>query len=183
MLLSSVWSVYISLYDLCINIMCNIMHHFLVSRRHYYLTALSNCTRWWITMCTPIGSFCMAAQLHKVEFNGKILAQHQWSLPLKHCITENRCQCEHTRRRCCLNTELNATFNVYPCFLSHLLQVIYTSFGGTSKGLHFNYLIVGLVLLTRGRDEEKAKCRCIEGHMLFCIAIKSLCLIISVHYA
>uniref|UniRef100_A0A8C4EHQ8 Ubiquitin carboxyl-terminal hydrolase 32 n=1 Tax=Dicentrarchus labrax TaxID=13489 RepID=A0A8C4EHQ8_DICLA len=36
-------------------------------------------------------------------------------------------------------------------------EVIYTSFGGTSKGLHFNNLIVGLVLLTRGRDEEKAK--------------------------
>uniref|UniRef100_A0A3B4BB10 Ubiquitin carboxyl-terminal hydrolase 32 n=1 Tax=Periophthalmus magnuspinnatus TaxID=409849 RepID=A0A3B4BB10_9GOBI len=37
------------------------------------------------------------------------------------------------------------------------LRVIYTSFGGTSKGLHFNNLIIGLVLLTRGRDEEKAK--------------------------
>ncbi|XP_075993223.1 ubiquitin carboxyl-terminal hydrolase 32 isoform X3 [Genypterus blacodes] len=36
-------------------------------------------------------------------------------------------------------------------------EVIYTSFGGTSKGLHFNNVIVGLVLLTRGRDEEKAK--------------------------
>lgn len=36
-------------------------------------------------------------------------------------------------------------------------EVIYTSFGGTSKGLHFNNLIVGLVLLTRGRDEEKTK--------------------------
>ncbi|XP_015223155.2 ubiquitin carboxyl-terminal hydrolase 32 isoform X2 [Lepisosteus oculatus] len=36
-------------------------------------------------------------------------------------------------------------------------EVIYNSFGGTSKGLHFNNLIVGLVLLTRGRDEEKAK--------------------------
>ncbi|XP_067864309.1 ubiquitin carboxyl-terminal hydrolase 32 isoform X2 [Heptranchias perlo] len=36
-------------------------------------------------------------------------------------------------------------------------EVIYHSFGGTSKGLHFNNLIVGLVLLTRGRDEEKAK--------------------------
>ncbi|XP_030008194.1 ubiquitin carboxyl-terminal hydrolase 32-like [Sphaeramia orbicularis] len=36
-------------------------------------------------------------------------------------------------------------------------EVIYTSFGGSSKGLHFNNLIVGLVLLTRGRDEEKAK--------------------------
>ncbi|KAK7882227.1 hypothetical protein WMY93_028401 [Mugilogobius chulae] len=36
-------------------------------------------------------------------------------------------------------------------------EVIYTSFGGTSKGLHFNNLIVGLVLLTRGKDEEKAK--------------------------
>lgn len=38
-------------------------------------------------------------------------------------------------------------------------QVIYTSFGGSSKGLHFNNLTVGLVLLTRGRDEEKAKCK------------------------
>ncbi|XP_017277518.1 ubiquitin carboxyl-terminal hydrolase 32 isoform X3 [Kryptolebias marmoratus] len=36
-------------------------------------------------------------------------------------------------------------------------EVIYTSFGGSSKGLHFNNLIVGLVLLTRGREEEKAK--------------------------
>nr|XP_060622795.1 ubiquitin carboxyl-terminal hydrolase 32-like [Anolis sagrei ordinatus] len=36
-------------------------------------------------------------------------------------------------------------------------EVIYCSFGGMSKGLHFNNLIVGLVLLTRGRDEEKAK--------------------------
>ncbi|KAJ8280946.1 hypothetical protein GJAV_G00061360 [Gymnothorax javanicus] len=36
-------------------------------------------------------------------------------------------------------------------------EVIYNSFGGTAKGLHFNNLIVGLVLLTRGRDEEKAK--------------------------
>ncbi|XP_029026733.1 ubiquitin carboxyl-terminal hydrolase 32 isoform X5 [Betta splendens] len=36
-------------------------------------------------------------------------------------------------------------------------EVIYTSFGGSSKGLHFNNLIVGLVLLTRGRNEEKAK--------------------------
>ncbi|XP_023008154.1 ubiquitin carboxyl-terminal hydrolase 32 isoform X1 [Maylandia zebra] len=36
-------------------------------------------------------------------------------------------------------------------------EVIYTSFGGSAKGLHFNNLIVGLVLLTRGRDEEKAK--------------------------
>ncbi|XP_043115046.1 ubiquitin carboxyl-terminal hydrolase 32 isoform X1 [Puntigrus tetrazona] len=40
---------------------------------------------------------------------------------------------------------------------SKVAEVIYNSFGGTSKGLHFNYLIVGLVLLTRGRDEEKAK--------------------------
>uniref|UniRef100_A0AAV2J1G7 Ubiquitin carboxyl-terminal hydrolase 32 n=1 Tax=Knipowitschia caucasica TaxID=637954 RepID=A0AAV2J1G7_KNICA len=36
-------------------------------------------------------------------------------------------------------------------------EVIYSSFGGTSKGLHFNNLIVGLVLLTRGKDEEKQK--------------------------
>uniref|UniRef100_A0A4W3JWA4 Ubiquitin carboxyl-terminal hydrolase 32 n=1 Tax=Callorhinchus milii TaxID=7868 RepID=A0A4W3JWA4_CALMI len=52
------------------------------------------------------------------------------------------------------------------CFVKEVLgdgvplkvaEVIYQSFGGTSKGLHFNNLIVGLVLLTRGRDEEKAK--------------------------
>ncbi|XP_062341331.1 ubiquitin carboxyl-terminal hydrolase 32-like isoform X2 [Osmerus eperlanus] len=52
------------------------------------------------------------------------------------------------------------------CFLREVLgdvvpprvaEVIYSSFGGNSKGLHFNNLIVGLVLLTRGRDEEKAK--------------------------
>uniref|UniRef100_A0A8C6XRH1 Ubiquitin carboxyl-terminal hydrolase 32 n=1 Tax=Naja naja TaxID=35670 RepID=A0A8C6XRH1_NAJNA len=52
------------------------------------------------------------------------------------------------------------------CFIREVLgdgvppkvaEVIYCSFGGTSKGLHFNNLIVGLVLLTRGRDEEKAK--------------------------
>uniref|UniRef100_A0A3Q3XKY1 Ubiquitin carboxyl-terminal hydrolase 32 n=1 Tax=Mola mola TaxID=94237 RepID=A0A3Q3XKY1_MOLML len=36
-------------------------------------------------------------------------------------------------------------------------EVIFTSFGGSAKGLHFNNLIVGLVLLTRGRDEEKTK--------------------------
>uniref|UniRef100_W5KNT1 Ubiquitin carboxyl-terminal hydrolase 32 n=1 Tax=Astyanax mexicanus TaxID=7994 RepID=W5KNT1_ASTMX len=40
---------------------------------------------------------------------------------------------------------------------SKVAEVIYNSFGGTPKGLHFNNLIVGLVLLTRGRDEEKAK--------------------------
>lgn len=39
----------------------------------------------------------------------------------------------------------------------NISEVIYSSFGGTSKGLHFNNLIVGLVLLTRGRDEEKAR--------------------------
>ncbi|NWU88909.1 UBP32 hydrolase, partial [Upupa epops] len=52
------------------------------------------------------------------------------------------------------------------CFIREVLgdgvppkvaEVIYCSFGGMSKGLHFNNLIVGLVLLTRGREEEKAK--------------------------
>lgn len=46
---------------------------------------------------------------------------------------------------------------MFVCLL--YVQVIYTSFGGSSKGLHFNHLIVGLVLLTRGRNEEKAKCK------------------------
>lgn len=45
------------------------------------------------------------------------------------------------------------------CPLCFSFQVIYSSFGGSTKGLHFNNLIVGLVLLTRGRDEEKAKCK------------------------
>ncbi|XP_064892800.1 ubiquitin carboxyl-terminal hydrolase 32 isoform X5 [Columba livia] len=52
------------------------------------------------------------------------------------------------------------------CFIREVLgdgvppkvaEVIYCSFGGISKGLHFNNLIVGLVLLTRGKEEEKAK--------------------------
>ncbi|XP_064324260.1 ubiquitin carboxyl-terminal hydrolase 32 isoform X3 [Phalacrocorax carbo] len=52
------------------------------------------------------------------------------------------------------------------CFIREVLgdgvppkvaEVIYCSFGGISKGLHFNNLIVGLVLLTRGREEEKTK--------------------------
>ncbi|XP_019366659.1 PREDICTED: ubiquitin carboxyl-terminal hydrolase 32 isoform X2 [Gavialis gangeticus] len=52
------------------------------------------------------------------------------------------------------------------CFIREVLgdgvppkvaEVIYCSFGGTSKGLYFNNLIVGLVLLTRGKEEEKAK--------------------------
>uniref|UniRef100_A0A8C7G585 Ubiquitin carboxyl-terminal hydrolase 32 n=1 Tax=Oncorhynchus kisutch TaxID=8019 RepID=A0A8C7G585_ONCKI len=34
-------------------------------------------------------------------------------------------------------------------------EVIYNSFGGTFKGLHFNNLIIGLVLLTRGRDGRR----------------------------
>ncbi|NXL22804.1 UBP32 hydrolase, partial [Setophaga kirtlandii] len=52
------------------------------------------------------------------------------------------------------------------CFIREVLgdgvppkvaEVIYCSFGGISKGLHFNNLIVGLVLLTRGKEEEKTK--------------------------
>ncbi|XP_061923312.1 ubiquitin carboxyl-terminal hydrolase 32 [Entelurus aequoreus] len=57
-------------------------------------------------------------------------------------------------------------FMTQQCFYKEVLgdgvplkvaEVIYTSFGGSTKGLHFNNLVVGLVLLTRGRDEEKAK--------------------------
>ncbi|CAN0056591.1 unnamed protein product [Lampetra planeri] len=40
---------------------------------------------------------------------------------------------------------------------SKVAEVIYNSFGGSSKGLSFKELVVGLVLLTRGRDEEKIK--------------------------
>ena len=39
------------------------------------------------------------------------------------------------------------------------LQQIYAAFGGTSKGLGFKDLTCGLVLLTRGRQEEKIKCK------------------------
>jgi hypothetical protein len=51
--------------------------------------------------------------------------------------------------------------------------VIYCSFGGTAKGLHFNNLIVGLVLLTRGRDEEKAKCK--YFHYLKKVIVSHVC--------
>ncbi|XP_012868534.1 PREDICTED: ubiquitin carboxyl-terminal hydrolase 32 [Dipodomys ordii] len=65
------------------------------------------------------------------------------------------------KRTCGLSYYMGQT-----CFIREVLgdgvppkvaEVIYCSFGGTPKGLHFNNLIVGLVLLTRGRDEEKAK--------------------------
>ncbi|XP_043910495.1 ubiquitin carboxyl-terminal hydrolase 32 isoform X2 [Protopterus annectens] len=65
------------------------------------------------------------------------------------------------KRTCGLSCYMNQQ-----CFIKEVLgdgvppkvaEVIYNSFGGSSKGLHFNNLIVGLVLLTRGRDEEKAK--------------------------
>lgn len=64
-----------------------------------------------------------------------------------------------------------------------VFQVIYTSFGGSSKGLHFNNLIVGLVLLTRGRDEEKAKCKlflrssqgiCVDAILLVLCCLKNI---------
>ena len=36
---------------------------------------------------------------------------------------------------------------------------MYMAFGGTAKGLAFKDLVCGLVLLTRGRNEEKVKCK------------------------
>ncbi|XP_061683734.1 ubiquitin carboxyl-terminal hydrolase 32 [Syngnathoides biaculeatus] len=39
----------------------------------------------------------------------------------------------------------------------NVAEMLYTSFGGTSKGLHLSNVVVGLVLLTRGRNDEKAK--------------------------
>lgn len=36
---------------------------------------------------------------------------------------------------------------------------MYLAFGGTSKGLGYKDLVCGLVLLTRGKQEEKVKCK------------------------
>ena len=39
------------------------------------------------------------------------------------------------------------------------LQRMFLAFGGSSKGLSFKELVCGLVLLTRGRRDEKIKCQ------------------------
>lgn len=39
------------------------------------------------------------------------------------------------------------------------VQHIFAASGGTPKGIAFKELICGLVLLTRGKQEEKIKCK------------------------
>ena len=41
-------------------------------------------------------------------------------------------------------------------------QLIYTAWGGTQKGINFKDLLCGLVLLTRGQQEEKCRCTLIS---------------------
>ena len=40
-----------------------------------------------------------------------------------------------------------------------LAELIYSAWGGTSKGISFKELLCGLVLLTNGQQEEKCKCK------------------------
>jgi len=40
-----------------------------------------------------------------------------------------------------------------------VLQHIFTACGGTQKGIALKELLCGLVLLTRGREDEKIKCK------------------------
>lgn len=40
-----------------------------------------------------------------------------------------------------------------------ILQYIFQACGGTSKGITFKDLLCGLVLLTRGEEAEKIKCK------------------------
>ena len=47
----------------------------------------------------------------------------------------------------------------YVKYFSLSFQQMYLAFGGTAKGLSFKDLTCGLVLLTRGRQEEKMKCK------------------------
>ncbi len=42
-------------------------------------------------------------------------------------------------------------------------QQMYIAFGGSSKGLGFKDLVCGLVLLTRGRRDEKIKCKYLKS--------------------
>lgn len=42
---------------------------------------------------------------------------------------------------------------------SDLAKLVYTAWGGTSKGIGFKDLLCGLVLLTRGHQDEKCKCK------------------------
>ena len=47
-------------------------------------------------------------------------------------------------------------------FIAHFeccFQHIFSASGGTQKGIAFKELLCGLVLLTRGKEEEKIKCQ------------------------
>ncbi len=51
-----------------------------------------------------------------------------------------------------------------PTFLP--LQVLYTACGGNHKGLGLKDLVCGLVLMTRGKQEEKLKCKAMKRLMV-----------------
>jgi hypothetical protein len=52
------------------------------------------------------------------------------------------------------------------CKIYFLKQLIYTAWCGTTKGITFKDLLSGLVLLTRGHQDEKCRCNFI---LFFCI--------------
>jgi len=41
---------------------------------------------------------------------------------------------------------------------NNLAELVYSAWGGTGKGINFKDLLCGLVLLTRGTQDEKCKC-------------------------
>jgi ubiquitin carboxyl-terminal hydrolase 6/32 len=52
-----------------------------------------------------------------------------------------------------------------------MFQHIYLACGGTAKGITFSNLLCGLVLLTKGREDEKIKCMLFsyEHHFFYCL--------------
>lgn len=42
---------------------------------------------------------------------------------------------------------------------SNLAELVYAAWGGSNKGINFKDLLCGLVLLTRGSQDEKCKCK------------------------
>lgn len=48
-----------------------------------------------------------------------------------------------------------------------ILQYIFQACGGTSKGITFKDLLSGLVLLTRGEESEKVKCKFIYLYLVY----------------
>lgn len=65
-----------------------------------------------------------------------------------------------------------------------MFQYIYTACGGTSKGIALKELLCGLVLITRGCEEEKIRCKSFYTVFVllsFCLSTKVVLRVILFH--